>query len=90
MADENGSAEVTEVDATEIPKTDYDFLAKEFLREKIESMYAAVNNPPIPEARAVDYLSKQIEAYDPEAYKDRKWNTYEDTEDFSKMRLKLQ
>ena len=68
---------------------DYDYLANEFLKSKIEAMYAAANNPPIPKAKATNYLKSQIESYDPMAYKDRQWTQYESGEDFSKMRIKF-
>ena len=68
---------------------DYDALANEFLKQKIENMYAAANNSPIPSAKATDYLQKQIDSFDAEIYKDRRWNQYEFEEDFSDIKLNL-
>ena len=68
---------------------DYDALANEFLKQKIENMYAAANNSPIPSAEAEDYLQKQIDSFDADTYKDRRWNQHSFEEDFKDMKLNL-
>ena len=67
MADEN---------TEERSGPDYGLIAEDFLKQKLEGMYARMHNPPVPEPKAVDYLTKQVDSYDPAAYKDRKEYVY--------------
>ena len=80
---------VDAVEGTTDDGIDYSGLAEEFLKKRIEDLFVSGLDTQDPDEDARDFLAEQIASFDPEEYKNRRFNKHVLKTDFKNIDLDL-